>query len=61
MKEKYYAVKIGELPRNKPYFMLRNDAMTPWLFISRGEAQEKCPKQARTKVVVVWVTPNDPT
>ena len=56
LKEKYYAVRIGKVPLNAPYFMLGPNGKTPELFFTRKEAQAKCPKQPRTKVVVVWVT-----
>jgi hypothetical protein len=56
LKEKYYAVRIGKVPLNTPYFMLGPNGKTPELFATLKEAQEKCPKEKGTKVVRIYIT-----
>lgn len=58
--ETYYAVRIGRPGRSLPYFMVRPDItggkQTPWLFVSREDAEKECPKQPQTQVVKVRVS-----
>lgn len=57
MKEKYYAVRIGDPRRHSPYFMIRKDSScTPVLFLTRREAQKNLPDEPAVKVVRVWLT-----
>lgn len=56
MKEKYYAVRIGDPRNSSPYFMLDRSGITPWLFTTRHEAELFRPKEPWAKVVRVWLT-----
>ena len=56
MKEKYYAVRIGDPRYHYPYLMLSDDRKTPSLFFTRERAEQAIkdtPDIDRTARVVV--------
>ena len=58
-KEKYYAVIIGNPRKDSPYFMVREDIMTPDLFCTRFAAEQaalkRIMKRTYRKVIAVEV------
>ncbi len=38
--EKYYAIRVGNPKRHKPYFLLQQQSDKPMLFVSRTEANK---------------------
>jgi hypothetical protein len=59
VKEKYYAIRIGEPRKSRPYLMVREDTMTPDLFNTRLAAKEaalkRVPNRTDFKTVAVNV------
>lgn len=56
--EKYYAIKIGKRPKNKPYLMIGTGS-TPMLFekneMGRSQAELLCKNQPDFKIVIVKI------
>jgi len=49
VKEKYYAVRIGNPRKHRTYLMLGDDMKTPQLFCSPGAAQDAAIKRVQNK------------